>query len=103
MTSIRSCGCTRTRKQWRRRFSTGWFDYQLPPAKVGGIVPRNTDGDRPRVLTYFVPFPSLEREANGLALVIVRAKAGAKGRIVVTASGKGLREGVAAVTAMAGR
>jgi beta-galactosidase len=54
--------------------------------------------------TSFVPFPSHEREAfNGLALVIVRAKAGVQGRIVVTASGEGLKDGVASVTAVAGR
>ena len=54
--------------------------------------------------TSFVPFPSHEREAfNGLALVIVRAKPGAEGRIVVRASGEGLEEGMATVTAVAGR
>ncbi len=49
--------------------------------------------------TSFVPFQAREREAfNGLALVIVRARAGEKGRITVTASSEGLRDGVTTIT-----
>ena len=49
--------------------------------------------------TSFVPFQSPERAAfNGLALVIVRAKPGVKGRITVTASSPGLWEAVTAIT-----
>jgi beta-galactosidase len=52
----------------------------------GEIV--TTDNGDP---TDMVPFPSPERKAfGGLALGIVRAKAGSSGRIVVTASAKGL-------------
>ena len=51
--------------------------------------------------TSFVPFQSHQREAfNGLALVIVRARKGATGRITVTASGDGLRQGVAVIRAV---
>ena len=54
--------------------------------------------------TSFTPFQSDEREAfNGLALVIVRAKKGRAGRISVTASGDGLKDAVANITASAGR
>ena len=50
--------------------------------------------------TNFVPFQSHEREAfNGLALVIVRAKAGQAGKIVLTAASDGLRDGVTVITA----
>jgi beta-galactosidase len=43
--------------------------------------------------TNFVPFPSHEREAfSGLALVIVRSKAGKSGSIMVTAKSPGLKE-----------
>lgn len=49
-----------------------------------------TDNGDPRSL---VPFPSNEREAfSGLALVIVRAKPGAIGSIIVTAKSTGLKE-----------
>jgi len=52
--------------------------------------------------TSFEPFPSHERKAfNGLCLVIVRAKAGQAGRIVLTASSDGLRAGRAVITAPA--
>ena len=41
-----------------------------------------------------MPFQSHEREAfNGLALVIVRARKGATGRITVTVIGDGLKQG----------
>jgi len=54
--------------------------------------------------TSFVPFQSHEREAfNGLALVIVRARKGAAGRIVLTASGEGLKDVVTTIRAGAGR
>lgn len=53
--------------------------------------------------TSFVPFQSHERDAlNGLALVIVRAKPGETGRIVATASGEGLEDGVAVITSAGG-
>ena len=43
--------------------------------------------------TNFTPFPSQEREAfNGLALVIIRSKAGESGPITVTAKSTGLKE-----------
>jgi len=42
--------------------------------------------------TSFVPFKSHEREAfNGLALVIVKAKKGAKGSFTVKAESSGLK------------
>ena len=48
--------------------------------------------------TSFESFQSHQREAfNGLALVIVRARKGATGRITVTASSDGLRPGVAVI------
>ncbi len=48
--------------------------------------------------TNFVPFPSHEREAfNGLALVIIRAKAGNSGSITVTAKTTGLKEAHAVI------
>jgi beta-galactosidase len=44
--------------------------------------------------TSFVPFQSTEREAyNGLALVIVKAKKNASGKITVKASSNGLQMG----------
>jgi beta-galactosidase len=50
--------------------------------------------------TSFVPFQSHERDAfNGLALVIVRARKGVTGRIILTASGEGLRSGVTVIRA----
>lgn len=50
--------------------------------------------------TSFEPFQAHERQAlNGLALVIVRAKAGQAGRIQLTASGASLRPGTAIITA----
>jgi beta-galactosidase len=53
--------------------------------------------------TSFVPFPSHEREAfNGLALVIVRGKKGEPGRITLTATGEGLKDGVTIVTSASG-
>ena len=53
--------------------------------------------------TSFVPFSSHERRAfNGLCLVIVRAKRGQAGRIVLTASSDGLRMGTTVITATAG-
>ncbi|HYD51809.1 MAG TPA: DUF4982 domain-containing protein, partial [Gemmatimonadaceae bacterium] len=49
--------------------------------------------------TSFEPFQSPERRAfNGLALAIVRAKRGATGRIVVTATAEGLTAGRVVVT-----
>ncbi len=48
--------------------------------------------------TSFVPFPSPEREAfNGLALVIVRSRKGATGRITVTVTGDGLKQGATVI------
>jgi beta-galactosidase len=53
--------------------------------------------------TSFEPFQAHERKAfNGLCLVIVRAKAGQTGRIRLTASSEGLRDGVAFITAADG-
>ena len=53
--------------------------------------------------TSFVPFSSHERRAfNGLCLVIVRAKPGQTGRIVLTASSDGLRMGTTVITATSG-
>ena len=50
--------------------------------------------------TSFEPFQAHQRRAfNGLALVVVRAEKGATGRIVLTASGDGLQDGVTAITA----
>jgi beta-galactosidase len=50
--------------------------------------------------TSFEPFQAQERAAfNGLCLVIVRAKVGQTGRIVLTASSDGLRSGVASIAA----
>jgi len=50
-----------------------------------------TDNGDPTDMT---PFPSTDRKAfNGLALVIVRAKRGQRGRIVVTAKADGLLGG----------
>jgi len=66
---------------------------------VGEIV--TTDNGDP---TSFVPFQSHEREAfNGLALVIVRAKKGQTGRILLTVSGEGLKSAAAVITAGNGR
>ncbi|MBN1479272.1 DUF4982 domain-containing protein [candidate division KSB1 bacterium] len=49
--------------------------------------------------TDFVPFPSHKRKAfNGLALVIIRAKAGDSGSIMVTAQSPGLQEAQVAIT-----
>jgi len=45
-------------------------------------------------------FPSAERKAfNGLALAIVRAKRGARGSIVLSASADGLQLGSATINA----
>ena len=53
--------------------------------------------------TSFVPFYSHERRAfNGLCLVIVRAKRGQAGPIVLTASSDGLRMGTTVITATSG-
>jgi beta-galactosidase len=50
--------------------------------------------------TSFVPFKSHEREAfNGMALVIVKAKKGAKGNFKVKAVSKGLISGEVTVSA----
>lgn len=50
--------------------------------------------------TSFEPFPSHERKAfSGLALAIVRAKAGRPGRIRLTATSDGLLAGAALITA----
>jgi beta-galactosidase len=47
----------------------------------------------------FEPFQAPERKAfNGLCLVIVRTKAGQPGRIMLTASSEGLRDGVTFIT-----
>jgi beta-galactosidase len=55
-----------------------------------------TDNGDPR---SFVPFQSHERETfNGLVLVIVRAVPGKTGRVVLTASGDGLRAGATTIT-----
>ncbi len=52
--------------------------------------------------TSFEPFQAQERKAfNGLCLVIVRAKSGQTGRIKLTASSDGLRDGVTFITAAA--
>jgi beta-galactosidase len=49
--------------------------------------------------TSLVPFRSHQREAfNGLALAIVRARAGESGTIVLTAASKGLRSSVSCIT-----
>ena len=54
--------------------------------------------------TSLVPFPSHERRAfNGLCLVIVRAKSGQAGRIVLTASSGGLRTATTIIVASSGR
>ena len=56
-----------------------------------------TDNGDPTDMTAF---PSHERRAfNGMALVIVRAKPGEHGRIVVTASANGVQSGKAVVDA----
>jgi beta-galactosidase len=53
--------------------------------------------------TSFEPFRTPERKAfGGLCLVIVRAKPGQPGRILLTATSEGLRAGTASITA-AGR
>lgn len=58
-----------------------------------------TDNGDPR---SFVPFPSHQRPAfNGLCLVIVRSIPGHPGPIVVRASGAGLQDGTATVSAEA--
>ncbi|MFA6127859.1 MAG: beta-galactosidase GalB [Bacteroidales bacterium] len=55
-----------------------------------GVIVATDNGDA----TSFIPFQSHERPAfNGLALVIVKARKGAGGKITVTASGKGLQAG----------
>jgi beta-galactosidase len=52
--------------------------------------------------TSFEPFQARERKAfNGLCLVIVRAKAGQTGRITLTASSEGLKDGATFITAAA--
>ena len=49
--------------------------------------------------TSFVPFSSHEKEAfNGLVLVVVKAKKGAKGTFKVKASSNGLAAGETVVT-----
>ncbi len=54
--------------------------------------------------TSFEPFQAPERKAfSGLCLVIVRAKPGRSGRILLTATSDGLRAGTASITAAAGR
>jgi beta-galactosidase len=54
--------------------------------------------------TSLVPFPSHERRAsNGLCLVIVRATPGQTGRIVLTASSRGLRSATTTIIASSGR
>ena len=51
--------------------------------------------------TSFVPFQSHDREAfNGLALVIVRARKGTTGRITVTVTGDGLKQGATVIRAI---
>ncbi len=55
-----------------------------------GVIVATDNGDA----TSFVPFQSTEREAyNGLALVIVKAKKNAGGKITVKATSKGLQMG----------
>ena len=55
-----------------------------------------TDNGDPR---SFEPFPAPQRKAfNGLCLVIVRAKAGQAGRIQLTASGDGLKDGTTVIS-----
>ncbi len=55
-----------------------------------------TDNGDPR---SFEPFPAPQRKAfNGLCLVIVRAKAGQAGRIQLTASSDGLKDGTAVIS-----
>ena len=54
--------------------------------------------------TSFTPFQSETRDAfNGLVLVIIRAKTGQSGRIVVTASGNRLKDAATVITAAARR
>lgn len=49
--------------------------------------------------TSFEPFQAPERKAfNGLCLAIIRAKAGQTGKITLTASSEGLRDGVTSIT-----
>jgi beta-galactosidase len=68
-------------------------EVQFEISGPGEIVA--TDNGDP---TDMVPFPSKRRKAfNGLALVIVRARRGEKGRIVVTAKTEGLGEGRATI------
>ncbi len=59
-----------------------------------GVIVATDNGDA----TSFVPFQSTEREAyNGLALVIVKAKKNAAGKITVKASSNGLQMGSAII------
>ena len=59
-----------------------------------GVIVATDNGDA----TSFVPFKSTERQAfNGLALVIVKAKKGANGKITVRATSKGLDTGITTI------
>ncbi len=54
--------------------------------------------------TSFEPFQAHERKAfNGLCLVIIRAKAGQRGRIKLTASSDALRDGLTFITVAPGK
>ena len=59
-----------------------------------GVIGATDNGDA----TSFVTFKSTERQAfNGLALVIVKAKKGANGKITVRATSKGLDTGITTI------
>jgi beta-galactosidase len=61
-----------------------------------GEIVATDNGDQ----TSFEPFQAPRRKAfNGLCLVIVRAKIGQAGRITLTASSNGLKDGVTLITA----
>jgi beta-galactosidase len=54
--------------------------------------------------TDMEPFPSRDRKAfNGLCLVIIRGKAGQRGKITVTATAEGLEGGKASIKTVGGR
>lgn len=66
---------------------------RVPLSGPGTVVA--TDNGNPTDMT---PFPLTTRNAfNGLALAIVRAQRGQRGRIVVTASADGLESGTCVV------
>lgn len=59
-----------------------------------GVIVATDNGDA----TSFVSFQSTERQAfNGLALVVVKARKGASGKITVKATGKGLQTGITTI------